>query len=64
MTAGWNAIPLPSPWRVRQLPLGERRSRQIRALYAERCSPAEIAAHLQIGVDEVRRTLHRPGREH
>lgn len=55
-------LPLPSRDRIRAMPSGRARAGVIRMLYAARCSLAEIAEHLHVGIDEVRRTLHRPVR--
>lgn len=54
------AYPLPPAQRIRDMAQGFGRAARIRALYAQRCNPAEIAAWLCISVEEVRRTLHRP----
>lgn len=55
----------PNPWNRQPLPPaysrhGRGRAARIRALYAQRCSPVEIATFLRVSVEEVRRTLHRP----
>lgn len=39
---------------------GQRRSRVIRDLYAERATVGEIAEYLRVPAEEVRRTLLRP----
>lgn len=55
-------LPLPSPQHAAQLAKGFGRAATIRRLRANRCSPDEIATHLQISIGEVRRTLLRPVR--
>lgn len=57
----------PHPWNRQPLPAafcrhGRGRAARIRVLYAQRCSPEEIATWLRVSVEEVRRTLHRPVR--
>lgn len=52
----WNRLPLPPPY-CRH---GRGRAARIRELYAQRCSPDEIALWLRVSVEEVRRTLLRP----
>lgn len=56
------ANPLPSPEAVARQAEGRGRARTIRRLYAARASLHEIADFLGIGIDEIRRTLHRPVR--
>lgn len=55
-------LQLPAPQHVDQLAKGFGRAATIRRLRAKRCSPVEIATHLQISIGEVRRTLLRPVR--
>ena len=54
-------IPHPLPMRevITRLHKGFGRSAKVRLLYAERCSLEEIAAALEISIEEVRRTLLR-----
>lgn len=54
------ALPLPSHDLVRNTHRGYCRAKQIRCLYAERCSVAEIAHALDVSCSEVRRVLRTP----
>lgn len=56
------AIPLPPPSQLARAHMGQRRAAVIRRLYAERCSPAEIAEWVGTTVADVRRTVARPVR--
>lgn len=57
-----NAIPLPPPSQLARAHKGQRRAALIRRLYAERCSPQEIAEWVGVSVADVRRTVLRPVR--
>lgn len=57
-----NAIPLPPPAQIANVDFGFRRAALIRRLYAERCSPLEIAEWVGTTVADVRRTVMRPVR--
>jgi hypothetical protein len=54
------ALPLPSHDLIRHTHRGYCRAKQIRDLYAERCSVAEIAHALDVSCSEVRRILRTP----
>ncbi len=54
------ALPLPSPDQARGMCRGNGRSAVIRYLRGQGCSAPEIATHLHVSPDEVRRTLRRP----
>ena len=56
------ALPLPSAERVAAMREGCGRAAIIRRLYGQRASVSEIAGWLNVSVEEVRRTLHRPVR--
>lgn len=56
------AIPLPPPSQIARAHMGQRRAALIRRLYAERCSPLEIAEWVGTSVADVRRTVSRPVR--
>lgn len=55
-------LPLPTPVVVAWGFKGYCRSAVIRVLYAERCSLIEISLAIGVGIDEIRRTIHRPAK--